>query len=308
MSYKSLSKKAKEAVNKVKNILESHPNGICVDDIAEQTGLSLITVENTLDLMKDLSRKGDVVSLTGKFEITSKSNKEKPKSSNLISDNNLEQSSNDDYASADSPATDQNVPANIQSADDFADTDTDEQVDITSQDEQSIAIAIDADSDADSDSDADADADAVAPTSMKVTDVQTDKQADDTTPTLDTLSENTASNSDSDATEMISVDEKDSTTEAPTHDANSNVLRASKTTDSVTYKKADLLAQLRRNKNNPYSTIGVDGFRLSSDKSKVILFLSRRPSSANLSLSIEDIDAVQRMLDEARNRVLASKS
>lgn len=292
MSYKSLSKKAKEAVNKVKNILESHPNGICVDDIAEQTGLSLITVENTLDLMKDLSRKGDVVSLTGKVEITSKSNKEKPKSSNLISDNSLEPSSDDNYASVDSPVTDQNAPANMQGADDFADTDPDEQVAITSQDEQSIA----------------ADADAVAPTNMKVTDVQTDKQADDTIPTLDALSENTASNSDSDAAEMISVDEKDSTTEAPTHDANSNVLRASKTTDSVTYKKADLLAQLRRNKNNPYSTIGVDGFRLSSDKSKVILFLSRRPSSANLSLSIEDIDAVQQMLDEARNRVLANKS
>ena len=133
MSYKSLSKKAKEAVTKVKDILDTHPNGIDVDDIAEKTGLSLITVENTLDLMQGIVRKGDTISLAGKIEVKDKGYKQKTTPS-AIHDNaseqtvKPEQSIYESYTPPKSPVLPVRNPIAAQDTDDLVDVDTSEQV------------------------------------------------------------------------------------------------------------------------------------------------------------------------------------
>lgn len=311
MSYKSLSKKAKEAVTKVKDILDIHPNGVDVDDIAEETGLSLITVENTLDLMQGIVRNGDTISLAGKIEVKDKGYKQKTTPSSIHDDTSEqpvkpEQSLYESYTPPKSPVLPVRNPITAQDTDDLADADTSEQVAINpvpDLNEQSF----------------DAD-EVVAPTNNNAEHAQTDNMETVPAPVLETLGENLDEDitSNEDAEAAVSDDNEDvteavaettpSTSEAvaetTTPASNSKTLKSIKTDDEVIYKKADLAAQLKRNKSNPYTPIGVDGFRVSSDKSKVTLFLSRRPSSASLTLPIEQIDAIQKMLEEAKKRAL----
>lgn len=311
MSYKSLSKKAKEAVTKVKDILDTHPNGVDVDDIAEKTGLSLITVENTLDLMQGIVRKGDTISLSGKIEVKDKGYKQKTTPISVHDDASEqpvdpEQSIYESYTPPKSPVLPVRNPIAAQDTDDLVDVDTSEQVAINPApdlNEQSF------------------DTDEVAaPTNNNAEHAQTDNMETAPAPVLATLGENldedTTSNEDaeaavSDAKEDVAeaaAETTPSTSEAAvettTPTSNSKTLKSIKTDDEVIYKKADLAAQLKRNKSNPYTPIGVDGFRVSSDKSKVTLFLSRRPSSASLTLPVEQIDAIQKMLEEAKKRAL----
>lgn len=307
MSYKSLSKKAKEAVTKVKDILDTHPNGVDVDDIAEKTGLSLITVENTLDLMQGIVRKGDTISLSGKIEVKDKGYKQKTTPISVHDDASEqpvdpEQSIYELYTPPKSPVLPVRNPIAAQDTDDLVDVDTSEQVAINPApdlNEQSF------------------DTDEVAaPTNNNAEHAQTDNMETAPAPVLATLGENLdediTSNEDaeaavSDADEAVSDANEDVTeaaVETTTPTSNSKTLKSIKTDDEVIYKKADLAAQLKRNKSNPYTPIGVDGFRVSSDKSKVTLFLSRRPSSASLTLPVDQIDAIQKMLEEAKKRAL----
>ena len=319
MSYKSLSKKAKEAVTKVKDILDTHPNGIDVDDIAEKTGLSLITVENTLDLMQGIVRKGDTISLAGKIEVKDKGYKQKTTPS-AIHDNaseqtvKPEQSIYESYTPPKSPVLPVRNPIAAQDTDDLVDVDTSEQVAINPApdlNEQSF------------------DTDEVAaPTNNNAEHAQTDNMETAPAPVLATLGENldeditsnedaeaAVSDANEDVTEAAASDTDEAVSDAnedvteaavetTTPTSNSKTLKSIKTDDEVIYKKADLAAQLKRNKSNPYTPIGVDGFRVSSDKSKVTLFLSRRPSSASLTLPVDQIDAIQKMLEEAKKRAL----
>ncbi len=300
MSYKSLSKKAKEAVTKVKDILDTHPNGIDVDDIAEKTGLSLITVENTLDLMQGIVRKGDTISLAGKIEVKDKGYKQKTTPS-AIHDNaseqtvKPEQSIYESYTPPKSPVLPVRNPIAAQDTDDLVDVDTSEQVAINPApdlNEQSF------------------DTDEVAaPTNNNAEHAQTDNMETAPAPVLATLGENLdediTSNEDAEAAVSdANEDVTEAAVETTTPTSNSKTLKSIKTDDEVIYKKADLAAQLKRNKSNPYTPIGVDGFRVSSDKSKVTLFLSRRPSSASLTLPVDQIDAIQKMLEEAKKRAL----
>lgn len=300
MSYKSLSKKAKEAVTKVKDILDTHPNGVDVDDIAEETGLSLITVENTLDLMQGIVRKGDTISLTGKIEVKDKGYKQKTTPSSIHDDASEqpvkpEQSLSESYTPPKSPILPVRNPIAAQHTDDLADADTSEQVatnpapDLNEQSFDTDEVA--------------------APTNNNAEHAQSDNMETAPAPVLATLGENldedTTSNEDAEA--AVSDDNKDVTeaaVETTPSTSNSKTLKSIKTDDEVIYKKADLAAQLKRNKSNPYTPIGVDGFRVASDKSKVTLFLSRRPSSASLTLPVEQIDAIQKMLEEAKKRAL----
>jgi hypothetical protein len=300
MSYKSLSKKAKEAVTKVKDILDTHPNGVDVDDIAEKTGLSLITVENTLDLMQGIVRKGDTISLAGKIEVKDKGYKQKTTPSAIHDDASEqtvkpEQSLYESYTPPKSPVLPVRNPITTQDTDDLADADTSEQVAINPDpdlNEQSFGTD-----------------ELVMPTNKNAEHAQSDNMETAPAPVLATLGENldedTTLNEDakeaaSDAKEYVA----EAVTEPTTPTSNSKTLKSIKTDDEVIYKKADLAAQLKRNKSNPYTPIGVDGFRVSSDKSKVTLFLSRRPSSASLTLPVEQIDAIQKMLEEAKKRAL----
>ena len=300
MSYKSLSKKAKEAVTKVKDILDTHPNGVDVDDIAEKTGLSLITVENTLDLMQGIVRKGDTISLAGKIEVKDKGYKQKTTPS-AIHDNaseqtvKPEQSIYESYTPPKSPVLPVRNPIAAQDTDDLVDVDTSEQVAINPApdlNEQSF------------------DTDEVAaPTNNNAEHAQTDNMETAPAPVLATLGENLdediTSNEDAEAAVSdANEDVTEAAVETTTPTSNSKTLKSIKTDDEVIYKKADLAAQLKRNKSNPYTPIGVDGFRVSSDKSKVTLFLSRRPSSASLTLPVDQIDAIQKMLEEAKKRAL----
>lgn len=324
MSYKSLSKKAKEAVTKVKDILDTHPNGVDVDDIAEETGLSLITVENTLDLMQGIVRKGDTISLAGKIEVKDKGYKQKttpssihddtseqpvkpeqslyesytpPKSPVLPVRNPITAQDTNDLADAESPVLPVRNPIATQDTNDLADADTSEQVAISpvpDLNEQSF------------DTD-----EVVAPTNNNAEHPKADNMetVPAPAPVLATLGENLEEDttSNEDAEEAVGDAKEDVTEEAvetTTPTSNSKTLKSIKTDDEVIYKKADLAAQLKRNKSNPYTPIGVDGFRVSSDKSKVTLFLSRRPSSASLTLPVEQIDAIQKMLEEAKKRAL----
>lgn len=300
MSYKSLSKKAKEAVTKVKDILDTHPNGVDVDDIAEKTGLSLITVENTLDLMQGIVRKGDTISLSGKIEVKDKGYKQKTTPISVHDDASEqpvdpEQSIYESYTPPKSPVLPVRNPIAAQDTDDLVDVDTSEQVAINPApdlNEQSF------------------DTDEVAaPTNKNAEHAHSDNMETAPAPALATLGENldedTTSNEDAEA--AVSDDNKDVTeavAETTTPTSNSKTLKSIKTDDEVIYKKADLAAQLKRNKSNPYTPIGVDGFRVSSDKSKVTLFLSRRPSSVSLTLPVEQIDAIQKMLEEAKKLAL----
>lgn len=300
MSYKSLSKKAKEAVTKVKDILDAQPNGVDVDDIAEKTGLSLITVENTLDLMQGIVRNGDTISLAGKIEVKDKGYKQKTTPISVHDDASEqpvdpEQSIYESYTPPKSPVLPVRNPIAAQDTADLVDVDTSEQVAINPApdlNEQSF------------DTD-----EVVAPTNKNAEHAQSDNMETATAPVLATLGENldedTTSNEDAEA--AVS-DAKEDVTEAvaetTTPTSNSKTLKSIKTDDEVIYKKADLAAQLKRNKSNPYTPIGVDGFRVASDKSKVTLFLSRRPSSASLTLPVEQIDAIQKMLEEAKKRAL----
>ena len=300
MSYKSLSKKAKEAVTKVKDILDTHPNGVDVDDIAEKTGLSLITVENTLDLMQGIVRKGDTISLSGKIEVKDKGYKQKTTPISVHDDASEqpvepEQSFYESYTPPKSPALPVRNPIAAQDTDDLVDVDTSEQVAINPApdlNEQSF------------------DTDEVAaPTNNNAEHAQTDNMETAPAPILATLGENldedTTSNEDAEeAASDANEDVTEAAVETTTPTSNSKTLKSIKTDDEVIYKKADLAAQLKRNKSNPYTPIGVDGFRVSSDKSKVTLFLSRRPSSASLTLPVDQIDAIQKMLEEAKKRAL----
>lgn len=312
MSYKSLSKKAKEAVTKVKDILDTHPNGVDVDDIAEKTGLSLITVENTLDLMQGIVRKGDTISLSGKIEVKDKGYKQKTTPISVHDDASEqpvdpEQSIYESYTPPKSPVLPVRNPIATQDTDDLVDVDTSEQVAINPApdlNEQSF------------------DTDEVAaPTNNNAEHAQTDNIETVPAPILEALGENldedTTSNEDaeevvSDAKEDVAEetasdaneDAEEASAETTMPTSNSKTLKSIKTDDEVIYKKADLAAQLKRNKSNPYTPIGVDGFRVSSDKSKVTLFLSRRPSSASLTLPVDQIDAIQKMLEEAKKRAL----
>lgn len=300
MSYKSLSKKAKEAVTKVKDILDAHPNGVDVDDIAEKTGLSLITVENTLDLMQGIVRNGDTISLAGKIEVKDKGYKQKTTPSSIHDDASEqpvkpEQSLYESYTPPKSPILPVRNPIAAQRTDDLADADTSEQVamsPVPDLNEQSFNTD-----------------EVVAPTNNNAEHAQSDNMETAPAPVLATLGENldedTTSNEDAEA--AVSDDNKDVTeaaVETTPSTSNSKTLKSIKTDDEVIYKKADLAAQLKRNKSNPYTPIGVDGFRVASDKSKVTLFLSRRPSSASLTLPVEQIDAIQKMLEEAKKRAL----
>lgn len=300
MSYKSLSKKAKEAVTKVKDILDTHPNGIDVDDIAEEAGLSLITVENTLDLMQGIVRNGDTISLAGKIEVKDKGYKQKTTPSSIHDDASEqpvkpEQSLYESYTPPKSPVLPVRNPITTQDTDDLADADTSEQV------------AINPDPDLNEQSfDTD---EVVVPTNKNAEHAQSDNM--ETAPALvlatlgENLDEDTTSNEDAkEAASDAKEDVAEAVTETTTPTSNSKTLKSIKTDDEVIYKKADLAAQLKRNKSNPYTPIGVDGFRVSSDKSKVTLFLSRRPSSASLTLPVEQIDAIQKMLEEAKKRAL----
>ena len=300
MSYKSLSKKAKEAVTKVKDILDTHPNGVDVDDIAEKTGLSLITVENTLDLMQGIVRKGDTISLSGKIEVKDKGYKQKTTPISVHDDASEqpvdpEQSIYESYTPPKSPVLPVRNPIAAQDTDDFVDVDTSEQVAINPApdlNEQSF------------------DTDEVAaPTNNNAEHAQTDNMETAPAPVLATLGENLdediTSNEDAEAAVSdANEDVTEAAVETTTPTSNSKTLKSIKTDDEVIYKKADLAAQLKRNKSNPYTPIGVDGFRVSSDKSKVTLFLSRRPSSASLTLPVDQIDAIQKMLEEAKKRAL----
>lgn len=302
MSYKSLSKKAKEAVTKVKDILDIHPNGVDVDDIAEETGLSLITVENTLDLMQGIVRNGDTISLAGKIEVKDKGYKQKTTPSSIHDDTSEqpvkpEQSLYESYTPPKSPILPVRNPIAAQHTDDLADADTSEQVAINPApdlNEQSF------------DTD-----EVVAPANNNAEHPQSGNMETSPAPApvLATLGENLGEDttSNKDAEEAVSDANEDVTeaaVETTTPTSNSKTLKSIKTDDEVIYKKADLAAQLKRNKSNPYTPIGVDGFRVSSDKSKVTLFLSRRPSSASLTLPVDQIDAIQKMLEEAKKRAL----
>lgn len=300
MSYKSLSKKAKEAVTKVKDILDTHPNGVDVDDIAEKTGLSLITVENTLDLMQGIVRKGDTISLSGKIEVKDKGYKQKTTPISVHDDASEqpvdpEQSIYESYTPPKSPVLPVRNPIATQDTDDLVDVDTSEQVAINPApdlNEQSF------------------DTDEVAaPTNNNAEHAQTDNIETVPAPILEALGENldedTTSNEDAEETASdANEDAEEASAETTMPTSNSKTLKSIKTDDEVIYKKADLAAQLKRNKSNPYTPIGVDGFRVSSDKSKVTLFLSRRPSSASLTLPVDQIDAIQKMLEEAKKRAL----
>lgn len=335
MSYKSLSKKAKEAVTKVKDILDTHPNGVDVDDIAEETGLSLITVENTLDLMQGIVRKGDTISLAGKIEVKDKGYKQKttpssihddtseqpvkpeqslyesytpPKSPVLPVRNPITAQDTNDLADAESPVLPVRNPIATQDTNDLADADTSEQVaispvpDLNEQSFDTNEVAAPTNSNAEHPQ-ADNMETVAAPAPILAT---LGENLDEDT-TLNEDAEEAVSDANEDAEEAVSDANEDVTeaaVETTTPTSNSKTLKSIKTDDEVIYKKADLAAQLKRNKSNPYTPIGVDGFRVSSDKSKVTLFLSRRPSSASLTLPVEQIDAIQKMLEEAKKRAL----